>query len=98
VIPKPKYQIHCIDNLLTLCWKCNFKKGTSILSNKELKEIYSYINKANNQFSLIDKIEMNAILYEYFSKGKDKHGRKNKIIRKRPSLIKFEEFMKLHGK
>lgn len=69
VIPKPKYQIHCIDNLLTLCWRCNFKKGISILPVKELQKIYLYLHKVNSHFSLIKKIEMNIILYEYFING-----------------------------
>jgi len=80
LLPKPKYQYHVVDNLITLCWRCNYKKGTNRLSQKEEQSVYNYLIKANRCFPVIEIIEMNEVLTEYFTNGAGKtgYGRKKK--------------------
>jgi hypothetical protein len=87
VLPKPKYQLHIVDNLLTLCWRCNARKGTKRLSIAKERDIYNYLLNANRCFSVIEVIQMNDVLAEYF--GSYKYKSRAKKIKLRPSEITY---------
>jgi hypothetical protein len=92
IIPKPQFQIHTVDNMLTLCLKCNFKKGIRPLSEEEFIIVESYVLLANKIFSEKTQYKMNYILKEYFTNGDGKP--KNKKGRRRlreVSLKHYEE-------
>lgn len=76
VLPKPKFQLHSIDNIRTLCLRCNFRKTTKVLLGDELMRIFAYIDKANQQFTEEQVAEINAVLHEYFTQPKRKTQRR----------------------
>jgi hypothetical protein len=82
LLPKPQYQYHVVDNLITLCWKCNSRKGIKRLPRKEEQAIYNYLIGANRCFSVIEVIEMNEVLTEYFTVGEGRSGKRRKKKRK----------------
>jgi hypothetical protein len=93
IIPKPQFQIHTVDNMLTLCLRCNFKKGIHPLPEEEFLQVEQYVLLVNEIFT--NKEEMNAILKEYFTHGDGRY--KNKKKKQPPrhiSLERYEAFIK----
>jgi hypothetical protein len=73
ILPKPQFKIHKISNLLTLCWRCNFKKSTRRLSDEEYLIRKQYLAKVNTAFTEEQIIEMDAILNSYFESKLPRH-------------------------
>ena len=89
VIPKSLLPIHKVSNLLTLCWKCNFRKGPHPLSEEKFYVTEEYLIKANKIFSEDEIIIMDSVLKEYFERPryiKRKNPRKDPMyVGKNPS-------------
>jgi hypothetical protein len=68
VKPKSKYNIHSIDNIITLCWDCNTKKFIFDLPENELIEIQKYLDKVNMRFNEEESIEIKNAIEEFYRK------------------------------
>ena len=92
LLPKPKFQIHKVNNLMTLCLKCNFKKGSHPLSEEEFCIREKYIINANKIFTNDDIYIMDSVLNDYFTTdGRPKKKKPNNVLRKNSALRHFEE-------
>ena len=74
--PKSIFHYHGIDNILTLCWRCNGSKNITILPQNELENIKKYLIKANQRFTIEEATEMAKIIEEYYTKQKKPHNKK----------------------
>lgn len=54
---------------MTLCWRCNFRKGRHNLEMEEYMIREDYIINANKAFSVSEMEEINRVLHEYFTIG-----------------------------
>ena len=70
VIPKPQFQIHTINNIQTLCKKCNFQKGMHPLPEEKFMIIEKYLLDANKIFTPPQQELMNSILFIHLIKGR----------------------------
>jgi hypothetical protein len=85
VNPKSIFHYHGIDNILTLCWKCNKSKNKHILSQNELEKIKNYLNNVNQKFTYEEATEMAKIIEKHFTKSRSKL--KNKSHKTTPTKI-----------
>ena len=63
---------------MTLCLRCNFHKGVSVLDENIIAERQQYIKEVNKIFTNDEVIEMNLILNEYFKPHKKRSRAKYK--------------------
>ena len=70
VNPKSIFHYHGIDNILTLCWKCNREKYTHILPQDEFNEIKKYLEEVNKKFTDDEATEMTKVIEEHSNKTK----------------------------
>jgi hypothetical protein len=90
VLPKSLFHIHTVDNIQTLCLRCNFKKGAHSLSEERYFIIEEYLLKANRElFSATMISEMNQVLEEYFKHREKRHAKGNPRI---VTLERYEAF------
>jgi 5-methylcytosine-specific restriction endonuclease McrA len=65
VNPKSKFHYHGIDNILTLCWRCNSLKFIWILPQNEFDEVKKYLEEVNKDFTDDEATEMAKVIEEY---------------------------------
>lgn len=76
--PKSKYHNHSINNIITLCWKCNSVKFQSELPEDEYAQIQNYLSQANSQFTEEQQIEMEKVITEYYDSLLEKRRKRKK--------------------
>lgn len=72
VNPQSIFHYHGIDNILTLCWRCNKSKYTKILPQNEIEEIKKYLTESNQKFTTNEADEMAKIIEEFYTTPKRK--------------------------
>lgn len=68
--PKHHSHYHGVDNILTLCRSCNFKKWKKFLPPNEIESIKIYLDEVNKKFTLEEKMKMESIIKRHFEPKK----------------------------
>jgi hypothetical protein len=70
VLPKSKYNLHNLYNLITACKECNFNKSNHILSDTQYNKILKYLHETNKIFPKETIKTFSIRLTEYYTHKK----------------------------